>query len=290
MKLGKKRTGDPADAFNSSRPARNQSKKSGLLILVIIVTALLITWVYSMGVKATETVTVVMLAQNVYKNQQITDDMLQAYDMVKAEFEKYAIDNGSGKPVRRILLWEEKNMIKGAYAAYPLQANTLLEYRSVYKYKIDNSDSVLYSFPGKEIVAMDIGTSELQTFKTFLEPGDRVNISAIYTEEEEVVTTDLHGGLSEENVTVYRDEIVFQDIMVADLLNSSGESILDIYADYNSRTVAQQSALDASAVFQDSVEPRTLLVAMTPEEKLVYFEYLNKDNLTFVMTLPQRVK
>lgn len=293
MKIGKKRetnTGVDSGVIASKKPGRNQSKKSLLLVVVVVITALLITWVYAMGKKATDTVTVVMTSQSIYKNQQITESMLQPYDMVKAEFEKYATVSESGTVTRRILLWDEASMIIGSYAAYPLQANTLAEYRSFYKSKIDNSDSVLYSFPGKEIVSLDIATTDLQTFKTFLEPGDRITITAVYTSEETVKTSDGFGGTTTEKVQTYKSEKVFQDIFVADLLNQKGDSILDIYEDYNGRSVSQQAALDASSSFQDSVEPKSLLVALTPEEKELYYYYLSKNDVTFRMSLPQRVE
>lgn len=294
MKIGKKYNANNGNIDSgvvaSKKPGRNQSKKSVLMIAVIVVTALLITWVYTMGRKATDTVTVVMTSQSIYKNQQITESMLQPYDMVQAEFEKYATVSESGAVTRRILLWDEASMIIGSYAAYPLQANTLAEYRSFYKSKIDNSDSVLYSFPGKEIVSLDIATDDLQTFKTFLEPGDRITITAVYTDEETVRTADGMGGTTTEKVETYKSEKVFQDIFVADLLNTSGDSILDIYEDYNGRSVAQQAALDASTSFQDSVEPKSLLVALTPEEKDLYYYYLSKQDVTFRMSLPQRVE
>ena len=281
MKIGKKHNANNGNIDSgvvaSKKPGRNQSKKSVLMIAVIVVTALLITWVYTMGRKATDTVTVVMTSQSIYKNQQITESMLQPYDMVQAEFEKYATVSESGAVTRRILLWDEASMIIGSYAAYPLQANTLAEYRSFYKSKIDNSDSVLYSFPGKEIVSLDIATDDLQTFKTFLEPGDRITITAVYTDEETVRTADGMGGTTTEKVETYKSEKVFQDIFVADLLNTNGDSILDIYEDYNGRSVAQQAALDASTSFQDSVEPKSLLVALTPEEKDLYYYYLSNS-------------
>ena len=294
MKIGKKHNANNGNIDSgvvaSKKPGRNQSKKSVLMIAVIVVTALLITWVYTMGRKATDTVTVVMTSQSIYKNQQITESMLQPYDMVQAEFEKYATVSESGAVTRRILLWDEASMIIGSYADYPLQANTLAEYRSFYKSKIDNSDSVLYSFPGKEIVSLDIATDDLQTFKTFLEPGDRITITAVYTDEETVRTADGMGGTTTEKVETYKSEKVFQDIFVADLLNTNGDSILDIYEDYNGRSVAQQAALDASTSFQDSVEPKSLLVALTPEEKDLYYYYLSKQDVTFRMSLPQRVE
>lgn len=292
MKIGKRHNsnGNPAEAFSSNRLAVNKSKKTGLVILLIVVTALLIIWVFNMGRKATETVQVIMTTQSIYKNQQITESMLQPYDMVKAEFEKYSIVNEAGVPKRRLLLWDERGMIIGSFAAFPIQANVTPDYRSFYTHRTDNSDSVLYSFPGKEIVSLDVAESDLTTFKTFLEPGDRITIVGLYTEEEQIDVEGSDGFKRTEKLTVYKSETIFEDILVADLLNSYGDSILDIYADYNSRTVQQQAALDASTSFQDSVTPSDLLVALTPEEKDLYYYYLSKPGITFRMSLPQRVE
>ena len=232
-----------------------------------------------------------MTAVPIYKNQQITEEMLQEYQMVAAEFEKYAIVDSNGNSRRRLLYWDERGQIIGTYAAYPLQENITPDYRCFYTRRVDNSDSVLYNYPGKEIVTFDIDTSQLQTFKTFLSPGDRITITAIYKDEqdiEELNSTSFTSG--NKTVTTYRSEQVFQDIVIADLLNSAGESILDIYADYNARSVVQQAVLDASAEFQESVRPSSLLVALTPEELTSYYMYLSKGDATFKMSLPQRVE
>lgn len=270
----------------AAKPASNQSKKDMYVIIVAVITVLLIVWVFVMGRKAEQTVTVAMFTEDIYKNEVITESMFQPYDMVKAEFEKYAVTKDNGTTKRRILLWEEKDMILGAFAAYPLREGTVAMYTDFIKARTDNSDSVLYSFPGKNIVAFDMGDSDLKAFKTFLQPGDKVNIKATYSESE-TVEVDEYG--TTERVEVYREETVFQDIMIADILNSHGDSILDIYASYKDKTVYQQAQLDASESFQASVEPSSLLVALTPEEETRYYYYLNKDNAEFSMSLPQRM-
>ena len=84
MKIGKKGLG------KVSKPETNQFKKTILVLLIVVMTAGLIAWVYSIGQKIEDTVTVVMLNQNIYKNQLITESMLKLYDMLRAEFEKYA--------------------------------------------------------------------------------------------------------------------------------------------------------------------------------------------------------
>lgn len=281
MKLGKERQ-------RSAKPAINKSKRHVAMIGLIVVTAVLIAWVITLGRKAEETISVVMWAEPVYKNELITESMLKEYPMIKAEFEKYAVTDSNGNKTRRIVLWEERNKLVGTYAAYPLRQETLAEKSDVIISRINNSDTVLYSFPGKNIVKMEAGESDLKAFKTFLQPGDRINISAIYSEETKVYETDEYGNDVQTTVEVFREETPFKDIMIADMLNSSGDSILDIYASYNEKSSYQQAQLDASEAFQDSVIPSSLLVALTPEEEETYYYYLGKNDIEFRISLPQR--
>lgn len=290
MKLGKTKKESPiGNVLGKGKPARNQNKKNGVIIGIMGATALMIVFVYSMGKKAENTVTVAMLSQNVYKNQVITESMLEPYEMLEGEFEKFALVDSNGTKKRRVILWDERGLILNSFAAYPLKANTYAEYRDFVKSRIDNSDNVLYSYPGKEIVPLEIEGNELQAFKTFLQPGDKLNIEAVFTQRETVVEDDGYGGQSRQQVEVVRTENLFTDIMIADLLNSKGDSILDIYADYKEKTVWQQNALDNSQEFADSVVPKTLLVALTPEEKDRYYYYLSKQAVEFKASMPQRV-
>ena len=87
---------------------------------------------------------------------------------------------------------------------------------------------------------------------------------------------------------MFKTETVFNNIVLADLLNKSGSSILDMYSDYNELSVYEQSALDNDDAWVQSVEPATLLIALTPEEKERYYYYLSKSNVQFRVSLPQR--
>ena len=78
--------------------------------------------------------------------------------------------------------------------------------------------------------------------------------------------------------------------MVADLLNDKGDSILDLFEQYNSKSVFQQAQLDASDSWQTQTEPDKLLLALTPEEESSYYQYLSKSDVTFKMSLPQRTE
>lgn len=271
----------------ATNPNKNHSKKNSLLVLVILITVLLILWVMQLGKKAERTISVAMWAEPVYKNETITPNKVVEYKMLQAEFEKYALENKDGSKTRRIVLWDEVNdYLINNFAAYPLQANTVVMITDVASSRVDNSNTVLYSYPGKNIVALTLGEQDLSTFKTFIEPGDRVNITAIYTDREVIEGDDG----SRETVETIRQEGAFKDILIADLLNRDGDSVLDLYASYNDMTVYQQAALDSDENWKDKTEPSTLLVALTPEEEKLYYKYLSKSNIEFHMSLPQRIE
>jgi hypothetical protein len=284
MKIGSKSSAMVA----STRPDRNSSKKNLLLGVVLVITVVLIIWVYAMGRKAEETISVVMLADNIYKNEVITESSLKEYQMLKGEYEKYAVVDENGVQKRRILKWEERSMIINSFAAYPLQADTVAMYDNFIVSRTDNSDTVLYSYPGKNIVKLDVGDDDLDAFKTFLQPGDRINVIAIFKSSEKVYVDDGYGNTTTETVDTYREEEVFTDIMLADLLNDDGESVLDLYAEYNEKTTYQQAALDSSESWLESVQPSVMLVALTPEEETQYYKYLSKSDVEFRISLPQR--
>jgi hypothetical protein len=268
----------------------NKSKNLIPTIAVGAITALVIAWVAITGRKAEETVSVVMVKSPMYKNEVMTEDNMMEYKMIRAEFEKYSIKRDDGTVYQRLLLWKDREKAINTFAAYPIQKETLLETRSLIISRVDNTDSVLYSFPAKEIVELSVGGSELNSFKTFLQPGDRVNVDAIFTERITKQKDDGFGGTTTEDVEVSKTEPVFTGIMIADIINGQGQSVLDIYQKYNSATVQEQVALDSSDEFREKTEPKTLLIALTPDEKDRYYQYLSKNGSTFRISLPQRVE
>lgn len=295
MKLGRKKSnnnGLPSGGNGLNQPSLNKSKSNGKIIMVLLITVAMIAWVISVGKKAEETVSIVMLKENVYKNEVITEDKLMEYHILRGEWEKYGLtqDRHQKTVSKRLILWEDRKDCIGMFAAFPLQRETFLEKRTLVRERVDNTDSVLYSFPGKEIVQLNISASDLNSFKTFLQPGDRINVDAIYSEKMTIQTDDGYGGQKTDDVEVYKTEPVFNSIMIADIINSKGASVLDIYATYNTMTIQQQANLDNSDSFAEQTEPKSLLVALSPDEKDSYYRFLSKSNISFKVSLPQRME
>lgn len=242
-----------------------------------------VVYVSLVGRNASKSIQVAQLKSSVYKNQPITLDMLQPYDMLQAEYDKQIMStaNSDGTVEKRLVAWKDVQgyLSQGAFAAYQLPKESFLDLRTLMTSRVDNSDSVLYSFPGKEVVQLEVNGADLNAFKTFIQPGDKVNIDAIYSE-------DMQSG--NDRVKIYRSEPVFTGIMIADIINSSGASVLDMYAEYNAMSEVDKAALDNDATWQEQTEPSSLLVALTPDEKDSYYKFLNRDNVKFKVSLPQR--
>ena len=82
-------------------------------------------------------------------------------------------------------------------------------------------------------------------------------------------------------------ETVFGGILVADMLNSKGRVYIRYLIFIQELSVWEQAQLDSSE-FRIKTEPKTLLVALTPDEKERYYYYLSKSNIKFSIT-PQRI-
>lgn len=290
MKIGKNAGGGAkVSKVNVGKPAANSGGRGIIIGILVIATVALIVFIMSIGNKATRTVPVVMFAQTVHKNQLITEDMLVKYDMIQAEFEKFK-DNEDGTLYDRIVLWDDRDILFDTYAAYPLLENTLAYYDQFITDAVNNQDTALYNFPGKQLVILDVGTDNLSEYSTYLEPGDRINLIATYMETITRREQNQWGEWEEVELgTSFKTETVFNGIMMADMLNSNGNSILDLMYDYRTSSAWEQQEMIQSEEWNDLTHPETLVLALTPEEVERYYYYENKDEAEFHITLPQRI-
>ncbi|GHU54172.1 hypothetical protein AGMMS49975_14200 [Clostridia bacterium] len=281
MKLGK-------TSGKISRPAANAGKQKAAVVMVLVIAGLLIAYVQFLGNKAQETIQVVMFKTSIYKNGAVTEEKIAPYEMLLGEYEKYSVVSDNGVPKRRVVTWDERGKIIGTFAAYPLQQNTVAMYRDFIKSRLDNSDTVMYAFPGKSLVPLQADGNSIEAFKTFLQPSDRLNIEAVYTERVKEQGNDIYGNPTETETDIFKTETVFDDVLLADLLNQQGSSILDMQKEYNDQTVWRQAQLDSDPAWKAATKPSTALLALTPEELTRYYYFLAKQNVKFKISLPQR--
>lgn len=271
-----------------------------ILIIGACVGATFFLWVFVSA--KTRTVSVCMWNGNHAKNSTVNTDAVVEYKMLIGEYESYATTDGV---TARIIKWEDRGLLNGRYCTRNVYGGTVVMLDDLMDEKINNTDMLLYNYPGREIVSLAVGESDMEAYKGFLMPGDRINITAVITAEKTVLTTDIdnqsgsttgdffnQGGSSTKSDEITEEVIttepLFDSIYIADMLNKDGESVLDLMERFNALTPTQQAQLAGTDSWKEQTTPETLLVALTKEELLRYYKYAERDGVAFRVSLPQR--
>lgn len=275
--------------------ANNSSRAKNRLIGVFLALGVIIFVTIMTAISTAEnkkTITIVKLKDDVSisANSLITDDMIEAYDMYYKEFKQYGTMKFSDGSTRStIVRWQDRDLVVGKrYAAYYMRQGTVLFWDSTISDQA-RKNSYLYSMTGE---LLNIQMNTVDDFGDMVVPGDTLNIRAVYTktyynlpEEEDYMLSNGEGY--GEGVQMETSEMLFSEVTILDMLNSSGNSVFDIYYEYISATKAEQAAMLEDESFLESVQPASILLEVTSEEVEHYME-LQKAGATYQITLLPR--
>ena len=96
-----------------------------------------------------------------------------------------------------------------------------------------------------------------------------------------------NGGTGTVGVEVAKTDMLFSEVSILDMLNSSGSSIFDIYYSYIGKTKAEQMMLLSDDSFLASVKPASILLECTAEE-VERFMTLDEAGASYQITLLPR--
>lgn len=272
----------------------NKNKTTLLIIVSIVVYLILSTSLIYQYTQIKDTVEVCVTKGNVWKNQMLVyneqtgQGNIQPYKMTKYEYNKYALNNTQSSVIKnKIVLWDQRNLIIGKYSGYTKADREYLMYTQIMKEYTRNDRLILYTNPGKNIVELDINNSNLGTFKKMLQVGDKINIGCTY---DSTYTMNLSNQVSTRQQSKDVDTVVVTDLFVgvtiADILNSSGESLLDYYNYLNNLTTAQRLQIEATDEYQKKTKVQNLLLALTPQEEKEYRDYASRTGIKFNISIP----
>lgn len=255
-----------------------------LVILVIIV----INYVTSAPMR--DVVEVAVLTNNTAQNAYISENMLDKQTMVRADYEQAAIVTMSdGSKRRTIVLFEDIKDIVGKYAANYIRKGTPIYYDEVTK-EYTKSNSYLYQMDGTELLKVDVDPKQ---FGNILVPGDKLNIRITYDEQKyNIVNRTDYLQLSEDekaglSTVETKTELMFSEVTVLDMLNSEGESIFDKYYALMSLPESQQRTKFLDKTFQQEIQPKCVLLAVTPEEAERYTLLGGKTKGSLITLMPR---
>lgn len=281
---GLKINSDKIKAKHMSRFSK--TTKVSILLGIVVVVILALNIITSMQLR--DTVDIVKLKSPVPQDGRITLDNMVKDKMLRSEYEKqgvYTLSDGTKK--RAIVLWEDRYRIANAYASYYLRQDTPIYWDSLSK-ETPRKYSYLYKMDG-ELLKINVNAKE---FGNMLVPGDRINVRASYTENEYKLPSEKDFMLQQQmgiqpQTAVTKNIMLFNNVVVLDILNSEGGSIFDIYYRLLALPKAKQQETIATEEFQKSVQPSEILLNVTPEEADRYMAIKNKSP-QFMMTLLPR--
>ena len=279
--------------------ANNASRARNRLIGIFIALALIVFVCVMTAISSAETrkvITVVRIKQDaaLAANAIINDAAVEPYDMYYKEFEQYGTMKFSDGTTRStIVRWQDRDsVLNKRFSAYYQRGGTMLFWDSTVGDQ-SRKNSYLYSMSGELLNIKMTTTSE---FGDMVVPGDRLNIRAtyattVYTLPNETQYLLAQNGTGNDQslagVEVTRTELLFSEVTILDMLNSSGNSIFDIYYDYISMSKDQQAAALKDSGFLASVKPSSILLECTSEEVERYM-HLHNLSADYQMTLLPR--
>lgn len=251
---------------------RARSRLIGVLLAgCLIVFVCIMTAISSAEMKKTVQVVRLKADTPISANSLITNDNIELYEMYYKEFQQYGTMPFADGTKRSIIVrWADKDaVVDKRYAAYYLRGGTVLFWDSTL---VDQTrkNSYLYNMTGE---LLNIQMNTVQDFGDMVVPGDTLNIRAIYGATVYNLPTEIEYRLSQESgrnssngVEITKNDMLFSEVTILDMLNSSGNSIFDIYYQYISKTKAEQQAMLADEGFLASVKPASILLEVTAEE------------------------
>lgn len=273
--------------------ANFNKQKNVILIMITVIFYLclsgFILYQYSLTQR---TVQVVASKGVIYKNQAFTLNNIQPYEMTLKEWQRYSLkkDQATDTLVNKIVLWKDRKNLQGKYAGITKTDGQFIQYNEVLATYQDYTNLMRFSYPGKVIVPLDISNSNVNVFKKILNVGDKINISCTY-EAEYNTNVSIQSYVSNRKSTFEVSNVVVKDlfpgVMICDILNSKGESLLDYTTYVNSLPEAQRVELINTDEYEKSTKVSSLLLALTPQELAEYEDYRNRTGIKFFISLPE---
>jgi hypothetical protein len=236
-----------------------------VLTVAISAAALFFTYMYmeNMGRQTQETVRVVRIKRPLPAYAVVAAEEVEAYDLTRKEYDKNSM----------ILFEDAENLVYGKYAAYFIRESTVLHLDQLTDYRPVNYLPLAELGEDEEIVTVPYNFMEAGGY--LLLPGDRIRIRASHFVDDmpDYYSYNPNAEFSQSAGRTVRTDILFDSIVVVDMLNASGQPISEIYAEVMRLDDKSRQEAMGSKDFQTSTKPRSLLLAGSKSDMNRYASY-----------------
>ncbi len=267
------------------QPNKNFVKKTiavSISILVLIISYMIIN---NSTKEINNTVSVIKIknGKGIPAQTVVTKEDIEKYDIVEKEYDEDMI---SADNIDNVI---------GMYAAYYLRKDSVIHKDQIVG-EIIKKNEWLYELDDTYEV-LTLPYNYLDCGGDILVPGDRIRIRATYETEEagEEVIDDYSLYSDDPNQIDYkyknshmRTQIIFDSIVVKDMLNANSHSIYEVYKEVLKLPEDQRSKVMKSQEFIKSIQPKALVLSGTKEQINEYAKYTTIDSKKLIITILSR--
>ena len=236
----------------------------------------------SAATKDTVEVVRVKAKDGIPKEAVLTNENLEVYSIIRKE---YTTDMVLAEDIEEALEKYTTNNLRNGAILHFDEFGAEKPLKNIWLYKDFNEEII-----DKEVLYVPF--NYLESGGDILTPGDKVRIRIKYEIEE----TEIEEGIDEEGepysrpgktVKVEANELLFDSIVVADMLNSKGHSIYELYREVLRYPESERQRLLKSSDFLNSIIPKTLVLAADSEQVDKYMEYISSKKAILITLLPR---
>ncbi|HOQ01275.1 MAG TPA: flagellar biosynthesis protein FlgA [Acetivibrio clariflavus] len=257
------------------KPGSNLPKKIAAILVSVLVVIASFSYLNSVNSDAKEVVEIAVVkpSEGIPEKELLTESLIKKGKILKTDFKE------------GMVTYDKVNEVLNKYAAYFLRHDTPIYYDQL-------SDSVpvkhewLYELP-KESEVLTIPYDYDKCGGEILAPGDYVRVRVTYedTDNSPSEATDMNPyfNTSSLNKKKYVTEVLFDRILVKDMLNSKGQSISEILKEVSRLGEEERKAVMESKEFLQNIQAKSLVFEATPEQVDKYTKSNSHGTFTFTI-------
>lgn len=286
-----------AKSVKSVSPNKKFFKKMLAVVLSVMVFIVSFVVIMNSNNAAKDTIDVIRVKnpQGLAADTAITEDDIEVYDVIRREYDE------------NMYRGDEMEQIVGKFPAYFIRKEAILFKDQLTDQKVLKNEWLYEMEDGKE--AVTIPYDYIECGGDILTPGDRIRVRAVYESDEDetysysepmqdafsdpyadpYASADPYGSSysTSSSAGEMKTEIVFDEIVVKDMLNSDSHSIYEIYKEVAKLPEDRKQAVMKTDDFIKSILPKALVLEATPDRVNTY-ALMKGNSAELVITILSR--
>lgn len=258
-------------------PNKHLFKKILALLFSLIVIAVSFIVITNSNKAAQDTVEILRVKQDggIPAATVITEDQIERYRMIMKEV------------TSDMLLADDLSSVVGKYTKYFLRDESAL-YEDQFMEEKPQKNEWLYKMD-EDSELLTLPYNYLEAGGDILMPGDRVRVRISYeTDESPKMTGNPNELYSSSQGTITKTEVLFDSIVVKDMLNVNSHSIYEVYKEVLKLSEDKRQDAMKSKEFLKSILPKALLLEGSTEQINHYAKYKAKEEQSLLITILSR--